>query len=799
MNNYNCPDCNEAKLQSDKNARKINEVIEQVNALVQVNNELVDFIEEKANEIVEEITEIKVNENIGDLKTSLDNITNRITDIENNGNNANNGNNGNNGLEVKNVEPSDYDVPKVFFTSSEMLSLNSKADGEKIVEFEYISKTKTFRRYATVALQGTTSASFPKKNYTLKLYKDSGKVEKEYINLKGWGNQTKFCLKANYVDTTHTRNLAGARIGYDMVESRPASAFKTSLQSSPRNGLVDGFPIKVFVNGVFHGIYTWNIPKDTWQFNKPQMVLCAEKNNDGVNTSNAILMCEFRKLWNGGDDSWSIESGTLTDALKDSFNRCVNFVMTSTDEEFKNNISQYFDLYSLLDYYCFSYLCCHLDGLAKNMLMLTYDGVIWGASLYDMDSIFGAWYNGSTFVATDYKCPEEYQENNSLLWQRIETCFAKELYARYKQLRKGALSLGNIVAHAEHIYDLLSERDLSEEKSKWTGLPSIVANTIPRFRSYMQSRAIYVDNEFDLFNTVPVPITGLSLDKSNITVNVGSNDRLTVTYIPSNTNQRGVIWSSSDTSKATVTDGVITGVSNGDCTITAKSTVNSNIVATCNVTVQLVSDDIEVIEKSNYLEDMTYSTGNIVYNTGEYTTSGTDFVSDYIALNPGIYLFGNSEQTYKGYSSYNNLKVFNHFYAFSSGSANMYIPILEKCYIRTKNAGSTVNASISKQNSTVPTYSFTIESSDVGGYSGSQNNIKSHPTVEITLNPTRISNAVTQVSQVSKVEFSDKSIKGFKVDIYQSKVYIMISFPNFTSLAEAQNYLVSNNVTVTIN
>ena len=52
MYDYNCPDCDEMKLQSDKNARKINEVIEQVNALIQVNNETVDFIEEKAYEII---------------------------------------------------------------------------------------------------------------------------------------------------------------------------------------------------------------------------------------------------------------------------------------------------------------------------------------------------------------------------------------------------------------------------------------------------------------------------------------------------------------------------------------------------------------------------------------------------------------------------------------------------------------------------------------------------------------------------------------------------------------------------
>ena len=76
MYDYNCPDCNDAKLQSDKNARKINEVIDQVNALIQVNNETVDFIEDKANEKVGEIAEIKVNEVLGDLRTEIDNKTN---------------------------------------------------------------------------------------------------------------------------------------------------------------------------------------------------------------------------------------------------------------------------------------------------------------------------------------------------------------------------------------------------------------------------------------------------------------------------------------------------------------------------------------------------------------------------------------------------------------------------------------------------------------------------------------------------------------------------------------------------
>ena len=70
MYDYNCPECNEAKLQTDKNTRKINEVIDQVNTLIQVNNETVDFIEEKVYEI------------LGDLITEIENIKSDINNLK---------------------------------------------------------------------------------------------------------------------------------------------------------------------------------------------------------------------------------------------------------------------------------------------------------------------------------------------------------------------------------------------------------------------------------------------------------------------------------------------------------------------------------------------------------------------------------------------------------------------------------------------------------------------------------------------------------------------------------------------
>ena len=52
MYDYNCPDCNEAKLQSSKNARKINEIIDKVNIIIDNNNTTFEYLLNKVDEIL---------------------------------------------------------------------------------------------------------------------------------------------------------------------------------------------------------------------------------------------------------------------------------------------------------------------------------------------------------------------------------------------------------------------------------------------------------------------------------------------------------------------------------------------------------------------------------------------------------------------------------------------------------------------------------------------------------------------------------------------------------------------------
>ena len=519
---------------------------------------------------------------------------------------------------IAQVEPAELDMPKVFFYGD---ALPTTKD-DVLLTMDYISNTTKFSSYIKLKCQGTSSMGYAKKNFTINMYSDEARATKLKKDFKGWGSQSKFCLKANYVDTTHTRNLSGARIAYDMVNSRPDSPFKQQLLQCPRNGAVDGFPIKLYFNGEFYGIYTWNIPKDGWMFNMDKnntnhMVLCAEKNNDSTNTSDDVLRCEFRKEWDGTDgNSWSIEFGTYSDTLKNSFNRCVSFVMTATDEEFKANIGDYFDLYSLLDYYCFSYFVAHIDGLAKNMLMATYDGVIWGATLYDMDSIYGADWNGSSFKAANIQCPEQYQDTNSLLWQRIENCFSAELYARYLELRQGALSLGNIIKHVEEIYDVIPDRVFADEKAKWTSLPGVNNNTMTRFRNYMRDRAVYVDAQMEEMKA-KVPCTGIVLSTDTLSFTTTDTQTLEVVVSPSDTTDT-IVWSVEPAGIVSINNGVVSPLSNGSCTITVTCGTQTD---TCSVVVSGITSRYSITYN---LSNCTSSNNNSDIQGGEsYTTTIT--------------------------------------------------------------------------------------------------------------------------------------------------------------------------------
>lgn len=94
----------------------------------------------------------------------------------------------------------------------------------------------------------------------------------------------------------------------------------------------------------------------------------------------------------------------------------------------------------------------------------------------------------------------------------------------------------------------------------------------------------------DLSATCKVTVNGimaqsLSLDKTSVELNVGESEKLLATIFPTNTTNKDIEWITSNISVATIEDGLIRALSPGSATITAKTTDESKLTATCKVTV----------------------------------------------------------------------------------------------------------------------------------------------------------------------------------------------------------------------
>ena len=79
-----------------------------------------------------------------------------------------------------------------------------------------------------------------------------------------------------------------------------------------------------------------------------------------------------------------------------------------------------------------------------------------------------------------------------------------------------------------------------------------------------------------------IPATGVTLDKTTLSLTEGASAKLTATVEPENATDKAIVWTSSDNAVATVENGVVTAVKAGTATITAAC---GSAKAECAVTV----------------------------------------------------------------------------------------------------------------------------------------------------------------------------------------------------------------------
>jgi uncharacterized protein YjdB len=101
----------------------------------------------------------------------------------------------------------------------------------------------------------------------------------------------------------------------------------------------------------------------------------------------------------------------------------------------------------------------------------------------------------------------------------------------------------------------------------------------------------------DLFEEEPddsVAVTGVSLDKTSLTLAVNAKETLTVTVTPDDATDKSVSWSTNNAQVAAVNNGEVTAVSAGSAVITV-TTAGGGKTATCAVTVTAQSSVTDIL------------------------------------------------------------------------------------------------------------------------------------------------------------------------------------------------------------
>lgn len=183
--------------------------------------------------------------------------------------------------------------------------------------------------------------------------------------------------------------------------------------------------------------------------------------------------------------------------------------------------------------------------------------------------------------------------------------------------------------------------------------------------------------------TPKVAATGISLDFTKASVEVGKTKILTATVIPFNY-EGTITWETSDANVATVADGVVTGVAVGTATVTAKI---GEFTATCTVTVTapVVGALTASVNITAYAKAQGYKNQDQVKSVkvGDHVTA-TVTATD---ANSGKIYLGNSFSEWRMYASGKAVVTLTADTGYTINSASLVYGKTKKGYADTTNNG----------------------------------------------------------------------------------------------------------------
>ena len=335
--------------------------------------------------------------------------------------------------------------------------------------------------------RGNTTVRYyrEKRNYHLKFTDAAGeKVDRSFFGLR---NDNSWILDAGQVDNARIRNRVGMDLWRDLTPKMYYADREPKAMNWTRN-----FMIEVFLEGNYHGIYAMGEAMDRKQLKLKKYEQVDDSTqvihgllwkssawNDYTMMGNATQDYDpTSEEWNGYEMKYpDIEEVNPTDYQ--TLWEAINFVVNSTDSEFKKNVGKYFDLPVLQYYYILYELLVAFDNGGKNMYWAVYDkqqDKKLTLAAWDFDATVGQYYiNVYSRKDTANFSPERNLQMGHILFSRLLSLnpdkFKTQMKRNYYAMRKNMLREDSLVArYVDAINDLQRCGAAQREEVRWSGV-----------------------------------------------------------------------------------------------------------------------------------------------------------------------------------------------------------------------------------------------------------------------------------------------------------------------------------------
>lgn len=383
--------------------------------------------------------------------------------------------------DVMNDDGSDVDIEKLRAQGKSVMRIVGDVNlvnATNNKKFEVVADVYFYSKYgkeydfilrkAGLRIQGTSSTTYPRKNYRIYFFRSEkygttlevGGVDVPdlmYSFKPGAKRVAIFCLKADFSDSSSTHNTGAVRLINDVWKKCGWLTPPQKVDSSVRIG-VDGDPIDCFYDNddtgvnIYLGKYNFNNEKSESHnvygfegiagFNDAE-ALNGQRNKcicvEFLNNSHPLCLfgtaniteeefaegLEFRfkadKTWADADE----EDKAAIQRLWSWIYSC-----KGNHVKFLNEYKDYFGNDSPFAWYLITDYLMAVDNRAKNMMLATWDGLIWYFLPYDLDTILGG--RNDSVLKYDYTITHEtfddsigshaFAGHDSVLWELVRGC-----------------------------------------------------------------------------------------------------------------------------------------------------------------------------------------------------------------------------------------------------------------------------------------------------------------------------------------------------------------------------------------